>query len=325
MHGRLFQFELPIGQGLIMPFPSYFVLLLTGFLLATVMGAIWARRVGQNPDVIVDLGLAMVLAGIAGGRLLHVFVDGYFWDYVHLCTDPSKVEWPITRQQCASVDYNGVWDFAKNVCRPKSADCLAWAKFYAGGLTYYGGFAAASVAAWYLLRTDRFPFWKAADMAGMVVPVGLGFGRIGCLLAGCCYGKPWESSLAVTFPGNSPASEGQHKLKLLSSAGRESLPVHATQLYESLAAFAIAAFLILWLHGKKRYDGQVFLAFVALYGGARFLLEFVRADDRGGILGLSTSQLLSLAILGAAYYFHKQRSEKVRAALGSAPSAPVAA
>ena len=115
--------------------------------------------------------------------------------------------------------------------------------------------------------------------------------------------------MAVTFPAGSPASEAEHKVGLLPSAMRESLPVHPTQLYESAASFAIAAFLILWLHGKKRYDGQVFIAFVALYGGARFLIEFLRADDRGAIAGLSTSQLLSLALFGAAYYFHKKRSE----------------
>jgi phosphatidylglycerol:prolipoprotein diacylglycerol transferase len=319
MHGRLFQFDLGFFQeGLVMPFPAYFVLLLTGFLLATVMGAIWARRVGQDPDVIVDLGLAMVLAGIAGGRLLHVFADGQFMDYVHLCTDPSKVEWHLTRQQCLSPEYGGTWDFAKNVCRPKEADCLAWAKFYAGGLAYYGGFGGASLAAWYLLKTDRFPFWKAADMAGMVVPVGLGFGRLGCLLAGCCFGKPWDSSWAVTFPGGSPASEAQHKLKLLKNATHESLAVHPTQIYESLASFAIAAFLILYLHGRKRYDGQVFLAFVALYAGARFLIETVRADDRGSLFGLSTSQLVGLLLLGGAYYLHKKRSEKTTQALGAA-------
>jgi phosphatidylglycerol:prolipoprotein diacylglycerol transferase len=235
------------------------------------------------------------------------------------------VEWPVSRQQCGSAEYNGIWDFAKQVCRPKESDCWAWAKFYSGGLAYYGGFGAASAAAWYLLRTDRFPFWKAADMAGMVIPVGLGFGRIGCNLAGCCFGTPWDSSWAVAFPGGSPASDAQHKLKLLESAGRESLPVHPTQLYESIASFAIAGFLILWLHGKKRYDGQVFIAFVVLYGVARFLIEFVRAEPRGAFLGLSTSQLLSLVLFGAAYYFHKKRSEKVAAALAPAPSGSVPA
>ena len=318
MHGQLFQFDLGfIRDGWIAPGPSYFVLMLVGFLLATVMGTLWARRVGQNPDVIVDLGLAMVLAGIAGGRLLHVFADEHFMEYVHRCTNPGLVDWNITRRECLALETPAVWDFAKNVCHPKEADCLAWAKFYNGGLTYYGGFIAASVTAWYLLKTDRFPFWKAADMAGMVVPVGLGFGRLGCLLAGCCFGKPWQSSWAVRFPGNSPASEAQHLANLLGSAQSESLPVHPTELYESAASFAIAAFLILYLHGRKRYDGQVFVAFVVAYAAVRFLLEFARADDRGGFLGLSTSQLVGVALIGAGVWVHQKLSARTSAALAA--------
>ncbi len=324
MHGRLFEFQIPwFGGSYTMPFPSYFVLLLTGFVLATVMGAIWAKRVGQNPDVIVDLGLAMLLSGIAGSRLLHVFADGYFWDYVHLCTDPSKVEWHVTRLQCVG-EYHGNWDMLSNVCRPKASDCFAWARFYAGGLTYYGGFVAASATALYLLRSDRFPFWKAADMAGMVVPVGLGMGRLGCLLAGCCFGTPSDASWALSFPGGSPASEAQHKAGLLLSVGEPSLPVHPTQIYESFACFAIAAALILWLHGRKRYDGHVFLAFVALYATTRFVLEFLRNDDRGGLLGLSTSQLIGLVLLGVAFWAHRRLSQG-RPVLEPPAAAPPAA
>lgn len=322
MHGRLFGFQLELfGNNYTLPFPSYFVLLLTGFLFATIVGAIWAKRVGQNPDVIVDLGLAMLLAGVAGGRLLHVIADGYFWDYVHLCTDPSKVEWRVPRQACLS-QYQGYWDAAANVCRPKTSDCLAWAKFYAGGLTYYGGFVAASVAAFYLLRADRFPFWKAADMAGMVVPLGIGFGRIGCLLAGCCFGTPTHSGLGLSFPGGSPASEAQYKLGLLSSSSEASLPVHPTQIYESGAAFAIAAALALGLMPRKRYDGQVFLAFVAAYAAARFILEFWRSDDRGGLFGLSTSQLIGLVLLPIVWVIHRRL---VAATPGAAPPTPPAA
>jgi len=306
MQGRLFTFDLSLfGGSYVMPAPSYFVLLITGFLFATLMGAVWAKRIGQDPDVIVDLGLAMLLAGIAGARILHVFADGYFWDYVHLCTDPSKVQWHLDRAQCLSPDYAGVWDFAAGVCRPKGRDCFAWARFYAGGLTYYGGFLGASVAAWYLLRADRFPFWKAADMAGMVVPLGLGFGRMGCLLAGCCFGKPTGSSLGLVFPPNSPASESEFKAGLLKSISESSLHVHPTQIYESGASFAIAALLILYVHGRKRYDGQVFLAFVALYAAVRFALEFLRSDDRGGFFGLSTSQLIGLLLIGAVFAGHR--------------------
>src|SRR5262245_23329339 len=99
-------------------FPSYFALLLTGFMFATAIAAILAKRIGQNPDVFVDLGLAMLLAGAAGGRILHVLADGYFWDYVHLCTDPSRVDWKITQGQCLSAEYAGSWDAVKAVCHP---------------------------------------------------------------------------------------------------------------------------------------------------------------------------------------------------------------
>src|SRR5580692_2598588 len=111
MHPELF-------RALGISFPAYFVLLVTGFLFATAAGALWARRVGENPDVVVDLGIAMLLSGVAGGRLLHVFADGYFSDYVNLCLDPSKVDWALTKADCLSASYDGVWDAAKGVCHP---------------------------------------------------------------------------------------------------------------------------------------------------------------------------------------------------------------
>jgi len=301
-------------------FPSYFVLLVTGFLFATLMGALWARRIGQNPDVIVDLGLSMLIFGVLGARLLHVFADGYFWDYVHLCTDPSLVEWKISQAEClrevevTSIDSFlgetgaaiGSWDAARGVCVPTQSDCFAWARFWAGGLTYYGGFLGASAAAWFMLRRDRFPFWKAADMAGMVIPVGLAFGRMGCLLGGCCFGRPLDGALAIEFPSFSPASVAQARDGLLGGAHLHSLSVHPTQLYEAWGSFALALVLILVLHQRKRYDGQVFLAFVMGYAALRCVLEIYRADDRGGISFLSTSQWMGLLLIGAALVLHRR-------------------
>ncbi len=329
MQGRLFTF-LDIG------FPSYFVLLVTGFLIATVMGALWAKRIGQNPDVVVDLGLAMLLAGVAGARLLHVLADGYFWDYVHLCTAPELVEWKLSQAECLRDQYSpgvfgwfsvphgptGSWDAAQQVCRPLETDCFAWAKFWAGGLTYYGGFLGAVGAAWFLLKRDRFPFWRAADMAGLVIPVGLGFGRMGCLLAGCCFGAPTSGAWAMSFPAGSPASLSQFKEGLLGSSLLPSLPVQPTQVMESAGSLLIAAYLLLWVHGRKRYDGQVFLAFTGLYAVLRFLLEILRRDDRGGWLGLSTSQLIGVGLLLAVLVIHRLRVRRVEdgPALEPAPS-----
>ncbi len=293
-------------------FPSYFVLLLSGFLFATAAGALWARRIGESADVVVDLGLAMLLAGVAGARLLHVLADGYFWDYVHLCTDPSKVDWPLDRADCLSPAYGGAWDPVRSVCHPAGADCFAWAKFWAGGLTYYGGLIGAVIAAWFLLRRDRFPFWRAADMAGFAIPLGLAFGRVGCLLAGCCFGSTCALPWAVSFPWRSAASESQAKAHFLPTSTTWSLPVHPTQIYESAASLAIAAACLLWVHPRKRYDGQVFAVFLALYAVLRFLIEFLRSDDRGGFLGLSTSQLLGIGMLAAAAAVHVVRGGRKR-------------
>jgi phosphatidylglycerol:prolipoprotein diacylglycerol transferase len=306
--------------------PSYFMLLLSGFLFATTMGVVWARRIGENPDVIVDLGLFTLLVGGAGARLLHVFADGYFWDYVHLCTDPSLVDAHLTKVDCLAADYGGVWDAARNVCHPGKADCFAWAKFWAGGLTYYGGFIGAAWASWYLLKRDGFPYWRAADMAGFVVPVGLAFGRMGCLLAGCCFGLETHSALGLVFPKNSPASESQFKAGHLANMHLPSLPVLPTQLFESAASLAIAAFCLFYVHPRKRYDGQVFLAFVALYASARFVLEIWRSDDRGGVLGFTTSQLIGLALATAAVLLdrHLRRAATDRRPPAAAPPTPQA-
>lgn len=315
MQGQLFE---ALGT----QFPSYFVLLVAGFLFATIIGTAWARRIGENPDVIVDLGLSMLIAGVFGARLLHVFADGYFWDYVHLCTDPSQVEWKISRAECTAISEPGVlgslfggeagplgnWDAEEKVCRPISQDCFAWARFWAGGLTYYGGFIGASLAAWYLLRADKFPFWKAADMAGMVVPLGLGFGRMGCLLGGCCFGRPLDGPFGLSFPPYSPASSAQARDGLLSAAHQHSLSVHPTQLYEAWGSFALAAALFFWLHARKRYDGHVFAVFIGGYALLRFVLEFFRADDRGGIAFFSTSQWVGLLLFGVAVWLHKRLS-----------------
>ena len=196
----------------------------------------------------------------------------------------------------------GTWDAGAGGCRPLERDCLAWARFWAGGLTYYGGFLGASLAAWFQLRKDRFPFWKAADMAGMVIPIGLAFGRIGCFLGGCCFGQPHEGPLGVSFPSYSPASLAQARDGLLSSTRLSSLPVHPTQLYEAWGCLLLSILLITAVGPKKRYDGQVFVGFVAGYALLRFVLEFFRADDRGLWLGdtLSTSQLIAIPVVAYA-------------------------
>jgi phosphatidylglycerol:prolipoprotein diacylglycerol transferase len=277
--------------------PAYFAMLMVGFGLAIFLAQRQARRMHLDHDTIIDLGLFALLWGVIGARILHVLADGFFWDYVHLCTDPSAVEWHLTEARCAQVE--GLWDAESGVCRPAERDCLAWAKFWNGGLAYYGGLIAASAYGIHFLRKEGFPLWKGVDLVGMTMPLGLFFGRMGCFLGGCCFGQPVDAAfpLAVRFPAWSDASEEQHELGLLDHPWHESLPVHPTQLYEAIGCLAIAAFLMVAWRPRKRFDGQLMLLFLGLYAVLRFILEYFRADDRGALLGLSTSQLIGLVVL----------------------------
>ncbi|MEM6959462.1 MAG: prolipoprotein diacylglyceryl transferase family protein [Myxococcota bacterium] len=278
------------------PLPAYFTLLMVGFGLATYLSQRQARRIGLDHDTMIDLGLFALIWGVIGGRILHVIADGYFWDYVHLCTDPSQVEWQVTESRCAAIE--GVWD--GETCRPPGRDCFAWAAFWRGGLAYYGGLISAGIYGVHFLRKSGFPVMRGVDIAGSVIPLGLFFGRLGCFLGGCCFGSVCDAdhALAVRFPAWSAASESQWKAGLLDAPTLESLPVYPAQLFEAFGCLLIFAFCVLWMRPRKRFDGQVMLSFIGLYAVLRFMLEFVRADDRGALLGLSTSQLIG--VLGLA-------------------------
>ncbi len=277
------------------PIPAYFTMLLVGFAVATGLCAWLAKQEGIDPNTFIDLGLFSVIFGVLGARVLHVFADGYFWDYVHLCTDPAQVAWQITEGQCREAE--GIWESARKVCRPAARDCFAWAAFWRGGLAYYGGLIAASVFGVWFVKREGVPLRQGVDIAGIGICVGLVFGRIGCFLGGCCFGTHTDEPLGLRFPAFSPASESQWRAGLLPHPGVESLPVHPTQLYEAVGCALIAGYL-LWLRPRKKFQGQVMLAFLALYAILRFVLEFWRADDRGEILGLSTSQALGVVALG---------------------------
>ena len=129
------------------------------------------------------------------------------------------------------------------------------------------------------------PFWETADLLAPSLALGQVFGRLGCLAAGCCYGSPTQVPWAVTF---------SHP-DCLAPIG---IALHPTQLYESGAALALFFFLIL-LRGKKFFAGQLIVAYLFFSGWARWLIEFLRGDYRGNLLGggWSDTQYLSGGII----------------------------
>jgi len=164
------------------------------------------------------------------------------------------------------------------------------------GLVAYGGYIGGILGAWAYLRLKKSSVWNLLDTTTPSMVLGLGFTRIGCFLAGCCHGQPSDLPWAVVFP---PGSQASHNFP---GAAGASLPVHPTQLYESLLGFALFP-LALWLHRRRKFTGQSFLIMVVCYAVARFLLEFIRGDDDRGGLGnhaapwLSTSQIIGLVLI----------------------------
>ena len=161
--------------------------------------------------------------------------------------------------------------------------------FQSGGV-FYGGLIGGGLVAWWYTRRHALGGWRTADALAPGVVLGQAIGRLGCFAAGCCWGKPTLLPWAVTFTDINAARQVGTPMDT---------PLHPSQLYESFAAFLIFAFL-LWLLPRKRFDGQVTLAYVALYSAVRFGLEFLRGDpDRGSWFrgAVSTSQVIAIVLL----------------------------
>jgi phosphatidylglycerol:prolipoprotein diacylglycerol transferase len=164
-----------------------------------------------------------------------------------------------------------------------------WSIFQSGGV-FYGGLIGGALVAWWYARRHGLAGWSTADALAPGVVLGQAIGRLGCFAAGCCWGKPTSLPWAVTFTDVYASRAVGTPMDT---------PLHPSQLYESGAAFLIFAFL-LWLLPRKRFNGQVTLAYVALYSAVRFGLEFLRGDpERGSWFGgaLSTSQVIAIVLL----------------------------
>jgi phosphatidylglycerol:prolipoprotein diacylglycerol transferase len=163
--------------------------------------------------------------------------------------------------------------------------------FLRSGGVWYGGLLGGVLAGYLLMKRYQLPWWKTADAFAPGLAIGNFFGRQGCFAAGCCWGEP------TTLPWGVKFSELGHQVTGVPT----DTYLHPTQLYESFAMLLVFFFL-LWLHKRKRFSGQVILAYALLYSIIRFSIEFVRDDPRGDILGLttltglSTSQMISIVI-----------------------------
>jgi phosphatidylglycerol:prolipoprotein diacylglycerol transferase len=178
----------------------------------------------------------------------------------------------------------------------------SWSGFFnlarAGGV-FYGGLLGAIVATVVLLARRRISFWTFADAAAPSVALGQAFGRVGCFLAGCCWGRECTLPWAVTF--SSPVAHENVGVPL-------GVALHPTQVYEVLGTLLLCGLLICF--ERRAFSGETFARYVFGYALLRGTIEFFRGDPRGEVLGvMSTSQFIAAcgALAGLAIYALRRR------------------
>ena len=154
-----------------------------------------------------------------------------------------------------------------------------------GGFVFYGGFIGGFLGLLIYVKQFKMKFLPFLDVYAAVVPLGHAFGRVGCLFGGCCYGMEYDGPFAVVYHSS------------LNMSTPLNTPLLPMQLIEALGLLLIfAVVLTVYLKGAK--TGTVPVVYVLCYSVMRFILEFLRADsERGGLLGLSTSQWISLGLI----------------------------
>lgn len=184
-----------------------------------------------------------------------------------------------------------------------------------GGLVWYGGLIGGILAYYWRARKHKMPLARTFDASAPALMMGYAVGRMGCFLVGDDYGLPTDSWVGIAFPNGAPPSTAGY-LRTVGGDIPASVPdtavvaVHPTQLYE--VGLALILFGVLWkLSGRKLRPGQLFGAYLAFYAVERFLIEFVRAKGDRYLLGLSTSQLMSVALIALAAYLWTRRSGAV--------------
>lgn len=221
---------------------SYGFFIAAAFLLGMGLCAHEAKDRGLDHQLVSDLGFYLLLSGIIGARLLYVLINPRYF-----------LAHPL--------------------------DIFA---FWKGGLVFLGGALAAAITTWSYLKIKNQPFWSWTDIMAPGIAAGQAIGRIGCLMAGCCYGRACALPWAITFTNPD-------------SLAPLNIPLHPTEIYHSLAGLLT---LVILLATKKRLSGsgQLFGLFLILYSVLRFIIEEFRGDYRGVLGPLSVTQWISIGV-----------------------------
>ena len=230
------------------PVYTYGLLLAAAYLLGLQFALVRARRRGLDANRVMDLGIWIIVSALVGAKLLLLIVD-----FDSFTSNPREL---------------------LNLAR-------------SGGVFYGGLIAAVAVALWYL-RRHRMPVWTVTDIFAPGIALGHVIGRLGCLFAGCCFGRPTDVPWAITFHSEFAARNVGTPL---------GIPLHPTQLYEAGAELLILFVLLFTERRGRSFPGRTFWTYMLLYGVSRFIIEFYRYDPRGMVGLFSTSLFVSLLIV----------------------------
>ncbi|MBL4818375.1 MAG: prolipoprotein diacylglyceryl transferase [Deltaproteobacteria bacterium] len=260
------------------PVHTYGALIVLGFLLALKAAEWRARTYGKYEQDAADFGFWALLGGLIGSRVIFIAVEWrqYF------------IEKPFVEIQSLGIKIPAV---------------LA---FWQGGLVYWGGFLGGVVVCLWFTKKRNLPRLLFFDIMVIGVPLAQAFGRLGCVSAGCCYGRALssETGLGMRFPPGSAAYDTLFGQVLPAVRGfmiehAHTWPLVPVQLMESLGALAIFFLLVYWAP-RKHFHGQMLLAYAVLYSVMRSIIETFRGDvERGYVIDgvLSTSQFISLCVV----------------------------
>jgi phosphatidylglycerol:prolipoprotein diacylglycerol transferase len=250
------------------PVYSYGVLLALAYLAGLQLAVMRARRWGLNATHVMDLGIYLIIAALVGAKLMLVAVDFEYF-------------------------------------RAQPRELLSLVR--AGGV-FYGGLLGALLAGLWLVRRYGLPVWTTADLFAPGIALGHVVGRLGCLLAGCCYGRPTDAAWGITFTHPVAASNVGTPL---------GVPLHPTQLYDAGAELLILAGLLFLERRGRGFPGRTFWFYMLLYAISRYVVEIYRGDPRGMVWGMSTSQFVSILVVPLALVM----LQRLRARHAAAPAA----
>ncbi len=230
-----------------LPVRWYGVMMALAFLAGLWTATRRARLVNVSGDVIADVTLWLMAGSIIGARFVYVTT---YW-HTEFAGQPFSEVFMIQH----------------------------------GGLVYYGGLIGAMISGLGYLFWKKQPVWKIADILAPSVALGSVFGRIGCLLNGCCFGRACDLPWAIHFP----ADHETH-----------GAAVHPTEIYDALLNLALYFFLA-WLFRRKKFDGQIFSTYLIVYAVFRSIVEYFRGDYPTDHVhaGLTSAQLVSVPIFVA--------------------------